>query len=220
MPSEPHGFSKWWGKRYVRGAAGNCPPGCVWGAYLGKNSHGAAGCQAIGSVSVEQLSGLCGHALLLTATTPPSGRTVLVNGFDATIDTPAGSLSISSREYSVGSMPGVVMKRKYALVAPNRTAKNRKRTLFSSPNRPRRCPRRPLPAESARASHPFARRVRRERGPASAQMCTHHAVEQKTRSHAPTERGAAGALEGLTPFPVRSWRNRPARPVAALQPQP
>jgi len=30
------------------------------------------------------------HALLLTATTPPTGRMVLVNGFDAWIETPAG----------------------------------------------------------------------------------------------------------------------------------
>src|SRR5215208_5336091 len=31
------------------------------------------------------------HALLLTATTPPTGRFVLVNGFDAWVDTPNGT---------------------------------------------------------------------------------------------------------------------------------
>jgi hypothetical protein len=31
------------------------------------------------------------HALLLTATTPPTGRVVLVNGFDAWLDTNAGT---------------------------------------------------------------------------------------------------------------------------------
>ena len=30
------------------------------------------------------------HALLLTATTPPTGRVVLVNGFDAWVETPGG----------------------------------------------------------------------------------------------------------------------------------
>jgi len=44
------------------------------------------------------------HALLLAATTPPTGRFVLVNGFDAWLDTPAGSFPISSQRY----LPGVV----------------------------------------------------------------------------------------------------------------
>ena len=40
------------------------------------------------------------HALLLTATTPPAGRVVLVNGFDAWIETPGGSFSLSSQRYA------------------------------------------------------------------------------------------------------------------------
>jgi len=40
------------------------------------------------------------HALLLTATTPPTGRYVLVNGFDAWVETPAGSFSLSSQRYA------------------------------------------------------------------------------------------------------------------------
>jgi predicted glycogen debranching enzyme len=39
------------------------------------------------------------HALLLTAKTPPTGRTVLVNGFDAWIHTPAGRFAITSQAY-------------------------------------------------------------------------------------------------------------------------
>jgi predicted glycogen debranching enzyme len=39
------------------------------------------------------------HSLLLAATTPPTGRMVLVNGFDAWIDTPAGIHPISSQRY-------------------------------------------------------------------------------------------------------------------------
>ena len=39
------------------------------------------------------------HALLLTATTPPTGRLVLVNGFDAWVTTPSGRFAISSQLY-------------------------------------------------------------------------------------------------------------------------
>jgi predicted glycogen debranching enzyme len=42
------------------------------------------------------------HALLLTATTPPTGRLVLVNGFDAWIETPQGKFALSSQNYSPG----------------------------------------------------------------------------------------------------------------------
>ena len=40
------------------------------------------------------------HALLLTATTPPTGRVVLVNGFDAWVETPAGRLPLTSQRYA------------------------------------------------------------------------------------------------------------------------
>src|SRR5262245_48708607 len=40
------------------------------------------------------------HALLLTATTPPTGRMVLVNGFDAWADTPGGSFALSTQRYA------------------------------------------------------------------------------------------------------------------------
>ena len=42
------------------------------------------------------------HALLLTATTPPTGRMALVNGFDAWVTTPAGRFAISSQRYAPG----------------------------------------------------------------------------------------------------------------------
>jgi predicted glycogen debranching enzyme len=44
------------------------------------------------------------HALLLPATTPPTGRTVLVNGVDVWLDTKGGSFALSSQRYA----PGVV----------------------------------------------------------------------------------------------------------------
>src|SRR5688572_4422930 len=40
------------------------------------------------------------HALLLSATTPPTGRVVLVNGFDAWVDTPGGSFALSTQRYA------------------------------------------------------------------------------------------------------------------------
>ncbi|MDQ2919757.1 MAG: amylo-alpha-1,6-glucosidase [Verrucomicrobiota bacterium] len=40
------------------------------------------------------------HALLLTATTPPAGRVVLVNGFDAWVETPRGRFALSSQRYA------------------------------------------------------------------------------------------------------------------------
>jgi predicted glycogen debranching enzyme len=44
------------------------------------------------------------HALLLTATKPPTGRMVLVNGFDAWVETANGTFSLSSQCY----VPGVI----------------------------------------------------------------------------------------------------------------
>src|SRR5688572_28846823 len=40
------------------------------------------------------------HALLLTATIPPTGRFVLVNGFDAWVETSSGTYAISSQRYA------------------------------------------------------------------------------------------------------------------------
>src|SRR5262245_12146054 len=40
------------------------------------------------------------HALLLAATTPPAGRMVLVNGFDAWIETGAGRFELTSQHYA------------------------------------------------------------------------------------------------------------------------
>jgi predicted glycogen debranching enzyme len=40
------------------------------------------------------------HALLLSATTPPTGRLVLVNGLDAWVETPSGSFALSTQRYA------------------------------------------------------------------------------------------------------------------------
>ena len=42
------------------------------------------------------------HALLLAATAPPAGRMVLVNGFDAEIETAAGRFALSTQHYAPG----------------------------------------------------------------------------------------------------------------------
>jgi predicted glycogen debranching enzyme len=39
------------------------------------------------------------HALLLSATTPPTGRAVLVNGVEAWLDTPDGTVALTSQRY-------------------------------------------------------------------------------------------------------------------------
>src|SRR5262245_8162513 len=46
------------------------------------------------------------HALLLTATTPPTGRMVLVNGFDGWVETANGTFMLSSQNYSPGVVGG------------------------------------------------------------------------------------------------------------------
>ena len=46
------------------------------------------------------------HALLLTATTPPTGRVVLVNGFDAWVETATGTFSLSSQCYKPNVLGG------------------------------------------------------------------------------------------------------------------
>jgi predicted glycogen debranching enzyme len=40
------------------------------------------------------------HGLLLTATTPPTGRMLLVNGLEAWVDTPGGTFALSSQAYA------------------------------------------------------------------------------------------------------------------------
>ncbi len=44
------------------------------------------------------------HALLLTATTPPTGRYALVNGFDAHVETAVGKQALSSQRYTPGTV--------------------------------------------------------------------------------------------------------------------
>ncbi len=46
------------------------------------------------------------HALLLTAVTPPTGRMVLVNGFDAWLETAAGRFALSSQCYAPDVLGG------------------------------------------------------------------------------------------------------------------
>lgn len=42
------------------------------------------------------------HGLLLSATTPPTGRVMLVNGFEAWLDTPSGRIDLSAQRYDGG----------------------------------------------------------------------------------------------------------------------
>ena len=40
------------------------------------------------------------HALLIAATTPPTGRVTLVNGYEAWLETPTGTFALSSQRYT------------------------------------------------------------------------------------------------------------------------
>ncbi len=57
------------------------------------------GCGGFASGTVSGIRTRRYHALLLTATAPPAGRLVLVNGFDAWLETEQGSYALSSQRY-------------------------------------------------------------------------------------------------------------------------
>ena len=60
------------------------------------------GCGGFASGTVSGIRTRRYHAILLSATTPPTGRFVLVNGFDAWVTTPGGSYALSSQYYGGG----------------------------------------------------------------------------------------------------------------------
>ncbi|MBM4299249.1 MAG: glycogen debranching protein, partial [Deltaproteobacteria bacterium] len=62
--------------------------------WLEADGLGGFACGTISGVRTRRY-----HALLLTATEPPAGRLVLVNGFDASVETANGSYAISSQQY-------------------------------------------------------------------------------------------------------------------------
>jgi predicted glycogen debranching enzyme len=59
---------------------------------------------AMGTVAGERTRRY--HGLLMTATTPPTGRMMLVNGFDAWVETASGRYAISSQRYAGGEEGG------------------------------------------------------------------------------------------------------------------
>ena len=121
------------------------------------------------------------HALLLTATTPPTGRVVLVNGFDAWVDDARRPL----RDLLAGLRPGRdVSRRRFADRGVH--ASSRGRAGRSAPGR-----------DAGRAGDPGARRTpRRRRCPGSCSSGS------RTRD----ARGAAVSLRPrlLTPFTTRT----------------
>ena len=66
--------------------------------WLETDGHGGFASGTVGGVRTRRY-----HALLVVATTPPTGRVVLVNGFDAWITTPAGQFALSSQRYAPGA---------------------------------------------------------------------------------------------------------------------
>jgi predicted glycogen debranching enzyme len=71
----------------------------------------ADGLGGFASGTVCGLRTRCYHAILLNATTPPSGRMVLVNGFDAQLETSAGEKFLSTQRYAPGTTtPGALLE--------------------------------------------------------------------------------------------------------------
>ncbi len=62
--------------------------------WLEADGHGGFACGTATGVRTRRY-----HGLLLVATTPPTGRMMLVNGFDAWITTPTGTFALSSQRY-------------------------------------------------------------------------------------------------------------------------
>ncbi|PYK81586.1 MAG: hypothetical protein DME41_11740, partial [Verrucomicrobia bacterium] len=75
-------------------AAGGCPPGAERAEWLEADGLGGFASGTVSGIRSRRY-----HALLLTATTPPAGRMVLANGFDAWVETPSGTFAISSQRY-------------------------------------------------------------------------------------------------------------------------
>src|SRR5438128_8944075 len=72
-----------------------CPPGAERAEWLEADGLGGFASGTVSGIRTRRY-----HALLLTATTPPAGRMVLANGFDAWLETPRGTLAISSQRYA------------------------------------------------------------------------------------------------------------------------
>src|SRR5882724_2006085 len=71
-----------------------CPPGAERAEWLEADGLGGFASGTVSGIRTRRY-----HALLLTATTPPAGRMVLANGFDAWVETPSGTFGISSQRY-------------------------------------------------------------------------------------------------------------------------
>ncbi len=71
-----------------------CPPGAELAEWLEADGLGGFASGTVSGIRTRRY-----HALLLTATTPPAGRMVLANGFDAWVETPHGTFAISSQRY-------------------------------------------------------------------------------------------------------------------------
>jgi predicted glycogen debranching enzyme len=71
-----------------------CPPGAERAEWIEADGLGGFASGTVSGIRTRRY-----HALLLTATTPPAGRMVLANGFDAWVETPRGTFAISSQRY-------------------------------------------------------------------------------------------------------------------------
>ena len=65
------------------------------GEWLEADGRGGFASGTVGGIRTRRY-----HALLLTATTPPSGRVVLVNGFEAWVETAVGVSALTTQRYA------------------------------------------------------------------------------------------------------------------------
>src|SRR5438445_13615001 len=72
-----------------------CPPGAERAEWLEADGLGGFAFGTVSGIRTRRY-----HALLLTATSPPAGRVVLVNGFEAWLETPTASIALTSQHYA------------------------------------------------------------------------------------------------------------------------
>ena len=84
------------GERHADGAGARAAGGPDDGAeWFEADGLGGFASGTVGGVRTRRY-----HALLLTATRPPAGRAVLVNGVEAWVETAAGSFALTTRRYA------------------------------------------------------------------------------------------------------------------------
>ena len=182
------------------------------------------------------------HALLLAATTPPTGRMVLVNGLEVWLETPAGRFALSSQRYAPdvvhpdgAAAAGRVPRRALAAVdLPLRgrhrghpggdrlpRARRRRGALAPALAARRGAPERPAAALGPRLPRPAPRepglRLRRRRRPARA--CSGGPIRACRRSRRSATAAIGTTRSGTATSSIRR-SSRAASTATRISPRP